>query len=144
MFKYQFKSENNEVRHRRMNKTSRGQDTRQKTDQRLSVAGLAKRLFQNPEIRHLAQAELDLAAQSEEELAAPVRRGDAVTGSKIVQPPVGDKSREFVPPPDFDNIRDPRQYKQQYSDWIEYKRRQRERRRFMQQVRLMLAAACMQ
>ncbi|GAX83140.1 hypothetical protein CEUSTIGMA_g10566.t1 [Chlamydomonas eustigma] len=135
MFRQQNSSANQVKGNKRKQNVPRDQDTQQEADLRLGVAGLAKRLFRNTKIRQLAQVELDLAAQSEEEIAAPVQRGGTGTNTKS-RPMAGSKpSAEFVPPPDFENIKDPRQYKQQYSEWIEYKRRQREQQRFMQQVR---------
>jgi hypothetical protein len=126
-------------------------------EQRPRIRDFAGRLFRNPTIRKLAQAELDAAAAADEELAATASRGSSDSSSSSPgrqqqqqqqqpgggwwwpQPPQQQQgwrpgADEYVPPPDMDNIQDAKQYKRDFAKWIEFKREQREQQRYLRQV----------
>jgi hypothetical protein len=80
----------------------------------LSLASFARKLFNNPEIQSLAQAELEATEASQQSTASASRRS--------------------VPePPDLENVKDAKDARRQYAQWIEGRRAAREQQRFAKQ-----------
>ena len=91
---------------------SRGMDEKG----RPSIKSFVGRLFYNPQIQALAKADLRASETAFE--------GNAASALRYA---------ERSDPPDAKDIKDIREFRRQYADWIESKRKARERARFNQQ-----------
>lgn len=88
------------------------------------MQGFAQRVFRNPEIQKLAQAEYE---SRQEDINTATASRNARGGSWDGQQGQGRRTGGgFVPPPDIDG--------EEFADWIEWKRQRREKQREQNQV----------